>query len=250
MAKQLFTNSNLKKLEGMIPRLLKLSDQMIQTLTVQKYIDRKVQQKRRLLGSKLDEDIEEIEATAFVRKKVKSPLQVIPRVYNVQRTVETETIFNLKFYCDPKLNDNLPSKERYKVSNWCEDKHEDIFIIKRDDFLSLPKDLVVKISKEHAKLRGWKQIICGDDEEKKETEIISYEITDLSVNGTYYLGNMGEGLSKQKPMKLKGGVPFQLRDRDSIGILMNKETKTNETLVGFEFRFGNIKKEELSSIAD
>lgn len=234
MAKHLFQNSPLKKLETMITRLLRISDQMIQDLTVQKYIDHKVNQKRRL-NTVPSEDVEEIEAKSLMAKKLKGNSSVSTTFPAEERW--TETKFSLKVICHPKLDQYLPFIERNKTSFWIEEIKEDIFVIKRDDFLKLPNDLIVKISKEHAKLRGWKNQIKQEDgtEETKIKEEIAYQIIDSSINGTYYLGNILESFSKQKPMKLKGGVPFQLRHGDRIGILMDKETKNIEMLVGLEF---------------
>lgn len=213
----------------MIGKLLRISDQVIQDLTVQKYIDHKINQKRRLTSVPSD-DVDEIEALSLNAKKLKvnNPLQML------KSGKLTETRFSLQILCNAKLDKYLPFVERDKTSFWNEETKEDVFILKRDDFLKLPNDLIVKISKEHAKLRGWKKQV--EKEEGKMAEEVSYQIIDSSINGTYYLGNILEGFSKQKPMKLKGGVPFQLRHGDRIGILMDKETKTNEMLVGFEFQ--------------
>lgn len=232
MAKQLFQNSPLKRLELMIGKLLRISDQVIQDLTVQKYIDHKINQKRRLTSVPSD-DVDEIEAKSLNAKKLKvnSSFNPLPMLKTGKLT---ETRFTLQILCNAKLDKYLPFIERDKTSYWNEETKEDVFILKRDDFLKLPNDLIVKISKEHAKLRGWKRQV--EKEEEKMVEEISYQIIDSSINGTYYLGNILEGFSKQRPMKLKGGVPFQLRHGDRIGILMDKEAKTNEMLVGFEFQ--------------
>jgi len=239
MAKQFFQNSPLKKLEGMISKLLKLSDQIIQALTVQKYIDHKINQKRRLTSLAPDDEAEEIEANTSVVKKVKGSgnINVLPP------GIGKDTRFSITVICHQNLRDRLPMNNRYYVSQWDNENGENMIVIKRDDFLTLPKDLVVKISKEHAKIRGWKNNTKMEsiEEEKvnegeKMLEEPNYQIIDSSVNGTYYLGNKLEGMSKQKPMKLKNGAPFQLRNGDCIGILMDKESKTNEMLVGFEFK--------------
>jgi len=247
MAKHLFQNSPLKKLELMVTRLLRISDQMIQDLTVQKYIDHKINQKRRLT-SIASNDVEEIEAKCLMSKKIKGNSSVSTALPEVEKW--TETKFNIKVICHPKLDQYLPLNERSKTSFWIEDMKEDIFVIKRDDYLKLPNDLIVKISKEHAKLRGWKKQIQQEDgeslEETKMKEEIGYQIIDSSINGTYYLGNINEGFSKQRPMKLKGGIPFQLRHGDRIGILMDKEPKTIEMLVGLEFSIAPKKEDQIT----
>jgi len=216
----------------MIAKLLRISDQVIQDLTVQKYIDHKINQKRRLTSVPSD-DVDEIEAKSLNAKKLKV-YSSLNSLSMLKAGKPTETRFCLQILCHSKLDKYFPMIERDKSSFWNEETKEDIFIIKRDDFLKLPNDQIVKISKEHAKLKGWKRQV--EKEEEKMVEEISYQIIDSSINGTYYLGNILEGFSKQKPMKLKGGVPFQLRHGDRIGILMDKEAKTNEMLVGFEFQ--------------
>jgi len=246
MAKQFFQSSPLKKLEGMVSRLLKLSDQIIQALTVQKYIDHKVNQKRRLTSLPPDEEAEEIEANASIAKKVKGSGNT-----NVFGSgIGKDTRFSIQVICHPKLNGRVPMDERYYVSQWDSEHGENMLVIKRDDYLTLPKDLVVKISKEHAKIRGWKnnsEIEIKEEEKAEKAEKMieepNFQIIDSSVNGTYYLGNKFDGMSKQKPMKLKNGSGFQLRNGDCIGFLMDKGT--NEMLVGFEFCNKVEDKEEL-----
>lgn len=235
MARQFFSQTTGKRLEAMISRLLKLSDQIIQTLTVQKYIDHKINQKRKPpIDFKPDDEVEEIQASMVVTKKVKTDT---PGNGSQNRT-QTDTQFHIKFFCHPRLENNLPVQNRHRLSDWCKEKEEDFFFVKRDDFLQLPKELVVKISKDHAKIRGWKQKVVDLDNDvmgEEEKVMLNYEIIDQSINGTYYLGNRIEGMSKQKPMKLKREAAFPLRNGDCVGILMDKEARTNELLVGFEF---------------
>ncbi len=235
MAKQLFQNSSQKKLEGMILRLLKLSDQVIQALTVQKYIDNKINNKRRLAHLQPLEEATEIETDSQVTKKVRGEEDMIMPTSEIGK----DTRFSIRIICHQRLVGVVPMNDRQYWSEWDEGRQENRLVIKRDDFLTLPKDLVVKISKEHAKIRGWKNkmIIEGNEESKGETpEEVSYQVMDTSVNGTYYLGNKIDGMSNQKPMKLQEGRPFQLRHGDWIGILMDKSAKTNDMMLGFEFR--------------
>lgn len=241
-ARQLFSQSSTKRVEAIIPKLLKVSDQTIQSLTVQKYIAHQVNQKRKVEELKISDEVEIIEASAMVKKKVKNKEETMA----TEARIHSETNFTINFICHPKLEGSLPIQLRHRTSEWSPQGSEDVFFIKRDDFLMLPKEMVVKISKDHAKIRGWKETAEEEEETKEgeEKKRIAYEILDTSVNGTYYLGNRIDGMSKQKPMKLKREVPFQLRHGDCVGILMDKEAKTNEMMIGFEFSAEDKKIEE------
>lgn len=240
-ARQLFSQSSVKKLEAIIPKLLKVSDQTIQSLTVQKYISHQVNQKRKMEELKISDEVEIIEASSMVKKKIKNKEETMA----TEARIHSETSFTINFICHPKLEGNLPIKSRRRMSELSPEGTEDVLFLKRDDFLTLPKEMVVKISKDHAKIRGWKENVEDEEiKEGQEKKRLAYEILDTSINGTYYLGNRIDGMSKQKPMKLKGGVPFQLRHGDCVGILMDKEAKTNEMMIGFEFSADNRKIEE------
>lgn len=190
---------------------------------------------------KISDEVEIIEASAIVKKKIKNKEETMA----TEARILSETNFTINFICHPKLEGTFPKESRSRRSEWSPAGSEDAFYIKRDDFLMLPKDMVVKISKDHAKIRGWKESAdSGETNESEEKKGISYEIVDTSVNGTYYLGNRIDGMSKQKPMKLKQGMAFQLRHGDCVGILMDKESKINEMMIGFEFSANDKKIEE------
>lgn len=133
--------------------------------------------------------------------------------------------FTVKLLCHEEIQNFLAPEKQCRYAGWPSEGNESVMVLKREDFLFLPTQVTLRLSKEHAKVTAT----------KKDNTII-YEIIDLSVNGTYYLGNKRDGGLKQVPLRLQKGIPFKLREGDWICLLLKKDAKTNEVLLGFEFQ--------------
>lgn len=216
-------SSNLKRLEAMIPKLTESSTKLSKNLTLMSIQPESLNGKRdyKEFGNDDDEDdIVEIKPAANGYKKVKSSSikEDAPDIILVG------TAFAIKFLCHADIQNFLPPERQYRYGEWSSDGKEGVLILKREDFLFLPTQVTLRLSKEHAKVTAT----------KKDGNVI-YEITDLSVNGTYYLGNRIDGTMKQGPVRLQKNIPFKLKNGDWICMLLKKESKANEVLLGFEF---------------
>lgn len=132
--------------------------------------------------------------------------------------------FRLTFICHSDIKSYFPPEKNSRYGSWCHDSTESEVVLKREDFLFFPDEICSRLSKEHAKVKA-----------KKMGRSIDYELTDVSINGTHYLGNRNEGLVLPTPARLQKGMPFKLKDGDCFCLLLKKGSKTPEVLLGFEF---------------
>lgn len=214
-------STNLTKLESMIPKLNQVSDKLTKSLPLQqRYGDPKPNGKREIKLDEEDDDVAEVKPLANGYKKVKP---------NLSRSQSPDiilvgTAFSIKFICHADIQSFQPIEKQFRYGEWSQDGREAILIIKREDFVHLPSSVTLRLSKEHAKIAAY-----------RNENYINYEITDLSVNGTYYLGNRIEGTIKDQPARLQKGIPFKLKHGDCICLLLKKDSKSPEALLGFEF---------------
>ena len=130
--------------------------------------------------------------------------------------------FTLKCLVDSSLESKIPTDYREKSYFWTFN-NDVTCVIKREDFLILPDEFFLRISKEHTKITGRKSHLG-----------VSFEIQDLSVNGIFLLGNTVDGtFGKVRASRIKKSVPYRIRDGDVIGLLMKKDLP-HESVIAFE----------------
>jgi len=207
----------------MIPKLNETSNKLSKNLTLTANKPEDLNGKRNFQDFENDDedDLIEIKPATNGYKKVKSS-EIKADDPDI---ILIGNAFTIKFLCHAEIQNFLPPEKQYRYSAWSTDGQESVMVLKREDFLFLPTQVTLRLSKEHAKLTAT----------KKDNNIV-YEITDLSVNGTYYLGNRKEGNIKQGPVRLQKGIPLRLKDGDWICLLLKKDAKANEVLLGFEFQ--------------
>lgn len=218
-------NSNLKRLESMIPRLNEASNKIVKTLTPQKGDNQSLNGKRERdprLGEDPEDllDLLEMKPVTDGYKKVKTS----PSQSDAPDVILVGAAFTIKFICHAEIQSYMPPEKQYRYGYWSSDGKEGALTIKREDFVNFPNQVTLRLSKEHAKITALRN---GNN--------TSYELTDQSVNGIYYLGNRIDGTVKEKPMKLQKNIPFKLKHGDWICLLMKKGSEDPEVLLGFEF---------------
>lgn len=216
-------DSNLKRLEAMIPKLTEASHKVSKSLPSKKSPDSEPLNVKREYQEYDDEndDISELQHHANGFKKVK-PAEPEKETSDV---ILLGAPFLLTFICHLDIKVFLPPEKTCRYGSWSHNSNISEVILKREDFLFLPNEVSLRLSKEHAKITA-----------RNLGTSIDYEIVDTSVNGTYYLGNKVRGTVLPAPMKLQKGMAFKLQDGDWFCLLQKKNSKTPEVLLGFEFR--------------
>jgi hypothetical protein len=218
-------STNLQRLESMIPRLNEVSDKLSRELNLKNYGEKSLNGKRELKihENEDDEMAEELRPVSEGYKKIKQD----PIVVESPELIIIGTAFSVRFICHHEIQRFVPPEKQYKYAEWSPDGTESVMIFKREDFLSFPHQVTLRLSKEHAKITA-----------KNRGSYTTYELTDLSMNGIYYAGNRVEESLKENPLRLQKGIPFRLKHGDWIYLLLKKDTKTPELLLGFEFLQG------------
>jgi hypothetical protein len=218
--RNLFPGSNIKHLQAMIPRLDDIYNKIIQTLSTQSVRDQQINRKRKTPPDQDDnEDNDELGLGQKVQKKIKTALDDRPTI-----SQDNEWPFFVRLICDPEIKNYIPEETKLKYPHALEGGIKSEITFKREEFSNLPLDTVVRLSKEHASIQA-----------RKDNENIVYELKDLSVNGTFLLGNSVEGRSENPPKRLEQRRTYRLKHGDQIGLLMKKEKQKQEMLLGFEF---------------
>lgn len=215
-------NSNLKRLEAMIPKLNEASNKVSRSLPSKSSQDSAQINVKREYQEYDDEndDIAEVQHHANGFKKVKA----------AEPEKETSDLillgspFLLTFMCHSDIKGFLPPEKTCRYGSWSHNSNISEVVLKREDFLFLPNEVSLRLSKEHAKVTA-----------KNLGKSIDYELVDTSVNGTYYLGNKLQNLVLPAPMRLQKGMPFKLKNGDWFCLLQKKSSKSPEVLLGFEF---------------
>ena len=207
----------------MIPRLSEASVKLKQSLAPEQYGGQNAYGKREVNDHNEDEELIEMEPPVRNSKKIKqspNPNQAqSPDVILVGRA------FSLGFILHSEIQALMPAEKRSRYADWPQDGTESAMVLKREDFIALQSQVTLRLSKEHAKITA-----------KNTGNTTQFEITDLSVNGTYYFGNRLDGTFKNLPARLQKGIPFRLKNGDLICLLMRKGTEQPEMLLGFEFQ--------------
>ena len=209
----------------MIPRLNEASNKLVKNLTPQKDDTQSLNGKRErnpLQEEDADDllDLLELKSATDGYKKVKQS----PSQSDGPEVILVGSAFTIKFICHADIQGHMPPEKQYRYGYWSSDGKGSTLTIKREDFVNFPNQVTLRLSKEHAKITALRN---GDN--------TTYELTDQSVNGIFYLGNRIDGTVKEKPMKLQKGIPFQLKHGDWICLLMKKGSENPEVLLGFEF---------------
>lgn len=214
---------------------MELSDKIASTASVHKYIEKTINTKRkadRPAGDDEDQDTDEFKAATQGYKKIKTNDDNFELNTNTPSSATSTTKiinksnsahpFSLKILCSSDLEPYIPANCRVKVPK----PSETSITIKREDFCNLPKNAVFRLSKEHVLISA----------KPGQGANIIYQITDLSVNGVFFLGNRIENsYMKRPPERLKKDTPYNIRNGDAFGILMNKDTQNKDMTLGFEF---------------
>jgi len=214
--------TNLRRLEAMIPKLNEARHKVSRNLSPRFQVPLPSINGKREFQDRDEEndDIVEVKPMANGFKKVKAD----------QPQSDTSDVillgapFCLTFICHSDVQSYFPPEKTSKYGSWSHNSTESEIVLKREDFLFFPDEVCQRLSKEHAKVKA-----------KKIGSSIDYEVTDLSINGTYYLGNRTEGLVLQTPKRLQKGMPMKLRDGDCFCLLLKKVSQTPEVLLGFQF---------------
>jgi len=218
-------DSNLKRLEAMIPKLTEASHKVSRSLPSKNQQDSSTINVKREYQEYDDEndDISELQNHANGFKKVK-PVEPEKETSDV---ILLGAPFLLTFICHLDIKSYLPAEKTCRYGSWAHNSNKSEVILKREDFLFLPNEVSLRLSKEHAKISA-----------QNMGTYIEYELVDTSVNGTYYLGNRVKGKVLPAPMRLQKGMPFKLQDGDWFCLLQKKtsQNQTPEVLLGFEFR--------------
>ncbi len=216
---------HLKKLEAMIPKLNESSSKLTKNLSQLKPKKTEVKNGKRVfkeLENHDDNEIVEIQPALLGYKKVKQhdmELESSAASYN------PSSAFIIEFLFHPELKNFFTANHTFRYAEWSGEEQTSVIVFKREDFLFLPPTVSLRLSKEHAKITA-----------VRNGANIEYEITDLSVNGTYFLGNKKTGTLKPIPARLQKGVPFKIRPGDCICLLLKKDATGPEILLGFEFQ--------------
>lgn len=234
----LLPGSHSKKIEALIPKLLELTDKLAMNISLHKYIESSVNTKRkaeRPAEEGEDQNSDELKAASQGYKKVKvnnedsidiesSPIGATSTTKIVNKTPSGHS-FSIKMICCKELDPYVPTHSRVKYPLVNAKGTEASLTLRREEFASLPKDAVLRLSKEHVTVTA-----------KGLADNVSFQITDKSANGVYFMGNRIEGSYLQRvPERLKKEAPYNIRNGDIFGVLMNKDTQNKEMLLGFEF---------------
>lgn len=209
----------------MIPRLHELYNRVVQNMLDQRITDQKLNAKRKTPnGVNFDNDEDEelkVEMNSRVLKKVKTAPE--DKATSSTREAPPQPFF-IKLICDPEIKECLPRENELKIITPTvkQDGNSEL-TFKREEFAKLPLDTCLRLSKEHASIQA-----------RSENNKTVYELKDLSVNGTFLLGNSIEGNFENPPQRLSKRQNYQLKHGDRIGLLMKKEEQ-QKVLLGFEF---------------
>lgn len=176
--------SNLSKLKLIIPKLLKLTDEIV---------------------------VEGINSES-------NNLKVIPEMKYRYSSI-TELMDKLKSSRLIVTHDlSISLHQRTIPIKWCQEPSKVSFILTRDKFHYLPTNLTTRISKEHAKITGFVR-----------NGLTIFEITSLSKNRIYYLGNkLKHPDGEELRTKIEKNIPYQFYNGDEFGLLTEKKNKTNK----------------------
>ena len=231
--------SNIKKLQAMIPRLLEVSDVIVEKSTLYNTRHKSVNGKRHATQDAAIDLTDEIKTGPDPHKKIhKSEVDednevIIIGSSNGNNKVENSEerkpskvrAFSIKYVMDPELEKYFTTVNKTRTAYWHGTAPIAEIVLRREDFRTLPENMALRMSKEHAKLTA-----------QKLEKGVQFEISDLSVNGIYYLGNKIDGdYIKGKAWRIKKHVTYRMKHGDIIGILMNKDTGNKDMLLGFEF---------------
>lgn len=202
----------------MIPRINDIHHKIVDEFSKQSLVDQSLNVKRKFV----EREDEDFEASSSSYKKVKTDIRPTP--IPVESTLKTP--YFVRFFCDAEIEDYLPQEERVKYPTPVKNDGKSEILFKREEFAMLPGDAVVRLSKEHACIESY-----------KENDDIIYELKDLSMNGTFFLGNSVEGKHENPPRRLAKKQSYRLKHGDQVGLLMKKDNKQihSDVLLGFEF---------------
>jgi hypothetical protein len=230
--------SNIKRLQSMIPKLLEVSDSIVTKSSIYNTLNNSVNGKRHATEDAAEGLGDEIQNGPKAYKKIHSIDSDEDEVIILDST-SGETLvnkieekkspkikaFSIEYLVDPEAEKFFNKQNKNRTVYWHGTSPIAEMTLRREDFQMLPESMAVRLSKDHAKLTA-----------TKLDKGIQYEISDLSVNGIYYLGNRIDGdYIKGKAWRIKKHVTYRLKNRDIIGVLMKKETGNKDMLIGFEF---------------
>ena len=167
--------------------------------------------------------------------------------------------FELNFISSHNIGSYLAQCKNFKplIQVPWNDNGETEYVIKRIDFWYLPHDNPQKISREHCKIRAIRPITqqiykeevmtgptldCTDqdiEDSSISSQVIKYELYDLSTNGTYYkkksdVANETE-IVKVKFKQIPKHQSISIEDGDIVCLIV-KRPGLQELTFGFEFK--------------
>jgi len=215
--KKFFSGSNLNHLKSLISKLDSVYQRVVTNLSILKI--QTLNSKRKIPQSDEDDlEGEQLEKNETGYKKVKVALE------ERNSTLENnpQMPFSIKLVYDLTIQQYITEENKIRQSCLFDKNEKICMTFKREEFLNLPNEILMRLSKEHCVITAI-----------KKNRAISYELKDLSLNGIFYLGNSFDKI-KNRPRKLSKLQDYSLKHGDCIGLLMKKET-SQEMLLGFEF---------------
>jgi hypothetical protein len=210
--------------------MLDVTDKIVSSMTVQKYIEKSVNTKRKaeqdfLLEESVSSEPEDFKYGAQAFKKIKGNTETVTLKSMASSTAKqplrvNQAPFSIKILCAKEIDEYVPLISRVKIPK-IGNGFESILTIRREDFQELPKDVILRLSKDHA------VISLRDDN--------VMQIKNTSTNGVFYLGNLSDpDYGQAIPFKVEKNAVYRLIDGDVIALLLKKDS-VKEMLLGFEF---------------
>jgi len=177
---------------------------------------------------------------------------------------KVSSAFELRFIYDDKIGARIRNHPEFKpiVRVPWNDKDEVDYVIKRVDCVYLPGDNPAKISREHCKIAAKRApvqqkpaqdlqgptLIDNDESHTSYSDLVSYELIDLSTNGTFYIKKNDHNVNEFNlaGMTIKGefvamakGQKIPLEEGDIVCLIIKRST-LQELIFGFQFIAGDV----------
>ena len=205
----------------MIPKLQVIHNKIVHKLAIQNTDSTDQSNKRSFEDVDIKHDPEDVKTGELGYKKVKRSLDCKTNTEDVN---SNKSPFFVKFFCDTEIHNYIPQENLLKFPEPTEPSGETHLTFRREDFTELPAEVVLRLSKEHADIKAW-----------RENDKLAYELTDYSVNGTYLLGNSIQREVENPPRKLINKQKYRIKHGDRVALLMKKFKHPPQPLLGFEF---------------
>lgn len=199
-------------------------------MTVQKFIEKSVNTKRKaeldLIEDSVCSEPDEVKAAAQGFKKIKGNIETVSLKTMASSTAkqplrQSMAPFSIKILCTKELDEYVPLANRTRIPKFLGNGFDSNLPIRREDFQELPKDVILRLSKDHATIST------------REDNLI--QIKNTSMNGVFYMGNIKDpDFGSSTPFKVEKNSLYRLMDGDVIALLMKKDSP-KEMLLGFEF---------------